>query len=190
MNGFSQEEHQLILTLADQTSTAIENARLYQAVTTQRERLRALTTRLAETEEVERQQLARELHDRVGQHLTALGINLNIVRGQMPEDTTEDVRERLDDTLALVKQTTQRIRDVMADLRPPVLDDYGLTAALDWYGRQFASRTGVTVTVQGEKLAPRLDAPTENALFRIAQEALTNVAKHAQAAQVIMTVTA
>jgi PAS domain S-box-containing protein len=188
VNGFSPEERQLILTLADQTSTAVENARLYQAVTTQRERLRALTTRLAETEEVERQQLARELHDRVGQHLTALGINLNIVRAQMPEETTEAVRERLDDTLALVKQTTQRIRDVMADLQPPVLSDYGLVAALRWYGAQFASRTGIDVTVAGEESALQLSASVENGLFRIAQEALTNAAKHAQATQVTMTV--
>jgi signal transduction histidine kinase len=152
------------------------------------ERLRALATQMAEVEEAERQRLARELHDQVGQSLTALGINLNIVRTQMLKEATDVVRSRLDDSLALVEQTTERIRDVMADLRPPVLDDYGLMAALRWYGEQFASRTGITVDVHGEELDPRLPADVETVLFRIAQEAVTNVTKHAQATQVLMAV--
>jgi signal transduction histidine kinase len=122
----------------------------------------------------------------VGQSLTALGINLNIVQTQMPKEATDLVRSRLDDSLALVEQTTERIRDVMADLRPPVLDDYGLIAALHWYGEQFASRTGIAVDVRGEELNPRLSAEVETVLFRIAQEALTNVTKHAQATKVMM----
>jgi two-component system sensor histidine kinase UhpB len=94
------------------------------------------------------------------------------------------VRSRLDDSLALVEQTTDRIRDVMADLRPPGLDDYGLLAALRWYGVQFSSRMGIAVDVQGEELVPRLATSVENALFRISQEALNNVAKHARVARV------
>ncbi|MBE9508228.1 MAG: ATP-binding protein, partial [Chloroflexi bacterium] len=77
---------------------------------------------------------------------------------------------------------------VMADLRPPVLDDYGLVAALRWYGAQLASRTSIAVTVQGHELIPRLALPVENALFRIAQEALTNVTKHAQATKATVAV--
>jgi signal transduction histidine kinase len=154
------------------------------------ERLRALSAQLAEVAEAERQRLARELHDQVGQNLTALGINLNIIRTQMPETAGVLVRSRLDDSLSLVEQTTQRIRDVMADLRPPVLDDYGVVAALHWYGEQFAGRTGIAVAVEGKEPVPRLAARVENALFRIAQEALINVAKHAQATQVTATVVA
>lgn len=185
---FGKDEQQLLSTLADQAALAVENARLYQAVTQQREQLRTLTMRLAEAEEAERQRLARELHDQVGQNLTALGLNLNIVRSQMPREVADAARSRIDDSLVLVEQTTERIRGVMADLRPPVLDDYGLVAALRWYGTRFASRVGVSVTVQGDEHAPRLTAPVENALFRIAQEALTNVAKHAQATQATVAV--
>jgi len=185
---FGKDERQLLSTLADQTALAIENAWLYEAVTQQREQLRTLTMRLGEAEEAERQRLARELHDQVGQNLTALGINLNIVRSRIPEEAADVARSRIDDSLALVEQTTERIRGVMADLRPPVLDDYGLVAALRWYGAQFALRVGITVTVQGEEQAPRLAAAIENALFRIAQEALTNVAKHAQATQATVAV--
>lgn len=151
-------------------------------------RLRALAAQQVEATEAERQRLARELHDQVGQNLTALNINLNIVRTQVPEGTAAQVRSRLDDSLSLVEQTTDRIRDVMSDLRPPMLDDYGLVAALHWYGEQFAWRTDVAVVVEGEEPTPRLAPRVENALFRIAQEALTNVAKHAQATQVTVTV--
>jgi len=165
-----------------------ERKRAEQALQQYAERLRALAARLAELTEAERQRLARELHDQVGQNLTALGINLNIVRMQLPEEATALVGSRLDDSLSLVEQTAARIRDVMADLRPPVLDDYGLLAALHWYGEQFARRTDIAIAVEGEEPVLRLAARVESALFRIAQEALTNVAKHAQATQVTVTV--
>jgi len=152
------------------------------------ERLRALSAQLAEIAEAERRRLVRELHDQVGQRLTALGINLNIIRTQMPQETGDAIRSRIDDSLSLVEQTTECIRGVMAELRPPVLDDYGLVAALRWYGEQFARRTGIAVAVQGEEPVPRLAARVETALFHIAQEALTNVAKHAQARNVVVTV--
>ena len=76
----------------------------------------------------------------------------------------------------------------MADLRPGVLDDYGLVAALQWLGDEMTTRTGLVVDVQGEALTHRLAAPVENSLFRIAQEALTNVTKHARASEVTVSV--
>lgn len=148
------------------------------------ERLRALTAQLAEAEDAERQRLANELHDKVGQNLTALGINLNIIQEMMPEDISNQVQARLDDSQVLVEQTVEQIRDVMVNLRPPVLDDYGLLAALRWYGGQFSRRTNIMITVEGEEPVPRYPTRVENALFRISQEALTNVAKHAHANQV------
>jgi Rrf2 family protein len=148
------------------------------------QRLRALGERLAQVSESERQQLARELHDQVGRNLTALGIDLNIARTQVQADLFPAVYARLEDSISLVEQTTEQIRDVMAELRPPVLDDYGLLAALHWYAEQFSARTELRVTVEGEEPTERLDPVVENALFRIAQEALNNVAKHAHASAV------
>ncbi|MGC9357627.1 MAG: GAF domain-containing protein [Anaerolineae bacterium] len=145
------------------------------------QRLRALSTQLAEAEEAERKRLARELHDRVGQNLTALGINLNIVQSMIPDHAPASIRSRLMDSLALVEETTERIRNVMAELRPPVLDDYGLIATLHWHAEQFSARTGIPVTVEAEDLGFRLPPRMEEALFRIVQEALNNVAKHAEA---------
>lgn len=151
------------------------------------ERLLALTAQFAEVEEAERQRLARELHDQVGQNLTALGLNLTIIRAQIAEETSDSVRSCLDDSLSLLERVTERIRTVMANLRPLALDDYGLVAALLWYGDQLAKRTGICITVEGEELSPPPAARVENTLFRIAQEALTNVAKHAQATRATVT---
>lgn len=156
------------------------------------DRMRSLSRRLVEAQEVERRHIARELHDQVGQNLTALNINLSILRGQLSSesDSAAAVVSRLDDSLKLVEETVVSIRDVMTELRPAVLDDYGLFSALRWYGEQFSGRTGIAAQVEGVELTPRLPAAVETALFRIAQEALTNVAKHAQAKQVTLTLEA
>jgi len=146
--------------------------------------LRALAFRLTKVEEAERKSLARELHDWVGQNLTALNIELNIIKKQLPHQSAEKIGEKLSETMKLVEETTQRIRDVMASLRPEVLDDYGFMAALRWHSERFSNRTDIRVEVRGEELIPRLPLDTETALFRIAQEAMTNVAKHAQARSV------
>ncbi len=148
------------------------------------DRIRALATQITEVAETERQRLARELHDLVGQNLSALAINLNIVQTQLTGETGAPVRHRIEDSLSLVEETTDRIRDVMTRLRPPILDDCGLVAALKWYADKFTQRTGIAVTVVHTEPEPRMVTRVENALFRIAQEALTNVAKHAQATTV------
>lgn len=166
-----------------------EYQRTEQAMLQYADRLKALAAQLAEVEDAERQRLARELHDRVGQNLTALGISLNIIQMQIPEDTSPSVHYHLDDSLSLVDQTAKRIRDVMADLRPPVLDDYGLVAALRWYAEKISRRIDIPISVEGQEPDPRMGTRVENALFRITQEALTNATKHAQASQVAIAVT-
>jgi signal transduction histidine kinase len=187
---YDQAEASLVQTFANQAAVAIHNAQLFDAVQQKSAELRALATRLAEAQETERKKIARELHDQIGQNLTVLSVSLNLVRLQFSEALGDSGRTRLEEALKLVEQTTRDIRDVMADLRPSVLDDYGLMAALRWYGPQFAKQTGVAVIVTGEELAPRLPALAETALFRIIQETLTNVARHAQATQVLLTLQA
>jgi PAS domain S-box-containing protein len=147
------------------------------------QRLKAMSRRAVEIQETERRRLAQELHDRVGQNLTALNINLNIMKGQLSPAAASIVGARLDDSLKLVEATVDSIRDVMAELRPAVLDDYGLAAVLRWYAEDFSRRTGVTTNVVGNDPTPRLAAAIEGTLFRVVQESLTNVAKHAQAQQ-------
>ena len=184
---FSDEDARLLSLLADQAAVAVHNARLYERVRAGQEHLRALSAQLADAETIEQQRLARELHDRVGQNLTALGLNLNLVRTNLPAGATDFVLNRIADSLELVEQTTEFIRDVMANLRPPLLDDYGLAAALRWHVERFEARTGISVQVIGEDRTPRLDTRLEDTLFRIAREALNNVSKHARASQVTVT---
>jgi signal transduction histidine kinase len=160
----------------------------------QNEKLEAakISRRLVEVQESERRTLANALHDLVGQKLTALNINLNIVKSESACAMTARSGTRLDDSLKLVEETIESIRDVMAELRPAVLDDYGLTAALRWYAEQFSKRTGVATTVIEQTPGRWLPAAAEEALFRIVQEALANVAKYARAehASVTLGVTA
>ena len=152
--------------------------------------LRAVSRRVVEVQEGERRGLANELHDLVGQKLTALSINLNIVKSQVSPDQVTPINARLEDSLKLVEETIESIRDVMAALRPAVLDDYGLMAGLRWHAEQFVKRTGVATTVLEEGPTRRLPPTTEEALFRIAQEALANVAKYARAQKAIVTLKA
>lgn len=140
------------------------------------QRMQAMARRITELQEDERQRLAAELHDRVGQNLTALNISLQILKSQIP--TTAPGQARIADCLTLVDETVDTLRDVMADLRPPALDDYGLLPALRWYGDQFGQRTGIEVAFIVDGGFPRLPHAAENAFFRIAQEALTNLVKH------------
>jgi len=146
--------------------------------------LQALSRRLVELQESERRQLSRELHDRVGQNLTALKINLDILQTALASQGNGEVRARVEDSAALLESTMDTIENVMSELRPPMLDDHGLAAALDWHARNFSRRTGIAVAVRAREPALRPALQVEIALFRIAQEALNNVAKHARAHRV------
>jgi signal transduction histidine kinase len=181
---YTADELALLKGLADLAAVAVANARLVDGLRRRREQVQRLAMRLAGVEEAERKRLAVELHDQVGQHLTALSLNLSILQTELAATAPLGVLERLADSLALVEETAGRVRDVMAELRPPVLDDYGLLAALRWYASQVQARSGIPIAVEGEEPCPRLDAAIEMALFRVAQEALTNVLKHARATRV------
>src|SRR5260221_4466331 len=129
------------------------------------EDLQRLSRRLVELQEADRKELARELHDRVGQNLTAIDINLAILRKAFsPHDV--EINSRLDDSAALLKSTMQAIEDVLSDLRPPMLDDHGLRSALEWYAQRFSARVGVVVSLRADEPDRRMAADGEIALFR------------------------
>ncbi len=164
------------------TRDITERRRAEEEIRAHTEQLQALSRRLVETQERERKQLARELHDRVGQSMAALKINLEVFKAQIAGKKSSIDAMRLDDCLQLIEQTVDMISNLTSELRPPMLDDYGLVAALGWYASLFERRTGIDVSVVPvAESAPRLSAEAEAALFRIAQEAMTNVAKHARA---------
>lgn len=143
--------------------------------------LRELSYRLLELEENERRSINRELHDRIGQTLSALNLDLQIVRVQLSAESRRKVGNRIDDAQRLLEMTMAQVRNVMANLRPPALDDYGLLGALRAYLDLNSVWLSIPVKITTNGDLPRLPSITETALFRIAQEALSNVAKHAHA---------
>ncbi len=174
------QHHQLKVTSEAETS------RLFAAVSQQREQLRTLTTSLTDVQERERKQLARELHDEMGQALTAISINLDAIEKGLPPNGMEQVRERLAESKELTAVTLEQVRELSLNLRPPMLDDLGLIPTLQWYVQRFGERVGIEVTFTAVNLKTRLSPEIETTLYRIVQEGLTNVARHAQAEHVTL----
>ena len=148
--------------------------------------LRALARRLSEIREEERRTIARELHDQVGQALTALKLDLAGVRGQIPTGPGGEGASRLATMEALLDETLETTRRLSAMLRPSILDDLGLAAAIRWQAAEFTQRTGVPCETRVPEEQAALAPSVALALFRILQEALTNVARHAAARHVVV----
>lgn len=152
-----------------------------QALLESQKRLQILSQRLVEIQDEERRAIARELHDRVGQTLAALNINLLIMQSQIPEDAKARIGSRMEDSMHLVAEAIALVRNVMTDLRPAVLEDYGLEAAIQAYVNDYQPRYGINVEFDHpSQPIPRMGSSMEITLLRIAQEALTNTARHAQ----------
>jgi PAS domain S-box-containing protein len=163
-------------------------ARLLEQVRRSSQQLGDLAIRLEEVQEAEQRRIALELHDRVGQSLTGLNLNLQAIQSMVPPGQTGAIK-RLEDSLLLVEETTRQVRGLMAELDPPLLQEYGLLAALRFAGQKFSERTGLLMWINGRDDLPRFPHRTEKTLFRIAQECLNNVVKHAQATRVQITFT-
>ena len=177
---FTERDLSLISIVAGQLSMAIENATLYQEVQ-DRDALRGeLLNQVVSAQEHERQRIARELHDGTGQMLTALGLGLAAANENI-QANPELAFKQLTELRALNTQALQEVHDVIADLRPSVLDNLGLAPALRSQIQALEARAGIHAifTVTGERR--RLHSDIETIIFRIAQEGLTNIVKHAEA---------
>jgi PAS domain S-box-containing protein len=148
------------------------------------EAMRSYSRRLIEAQETERQNIARELHDEIGQILTAVRLNL---QSAQRSSGTETFLPRIEDSIVVVDEAVKRVRELSLQLRPALLDDLGLTAALRWYADRYAQRTGFAVEVLDDcETGGRIHRELETACFRIAQEGLTNIARHTQATRVLV----
>jgi signal transduction histidine kinase len=147
-------------------------------------RLRELSIALLEAEDRERRRISRDLHDRVSANLSAMQLTLSGLAGRLDPSAEAALGPLLSDLRELVLSTSAEIRNVIADLRPPALDDFGLAPALRSYARAAAARMQVKLDFEADADLPRLAPTVETAFFRIAQEALTNIAKHAHARHV------
>jgi signal transduction histidine kinase len=149
--------------------------------------LRRLSRRLVQAQELERKSLSRELHDEVGQMLTALGIELGNLQSIRTADP-DAFRARLEDAKRLNTDAMRVVRDLAMGLRPSMLDDFGLAPALQWQGREFSRYTGVPATVNVDGMLDDLPEAHRTCIYRVVQEALTNCAKHAKAHNVVVSV--
>jgi len=182
---FDETSQQLLEALATTAAVAVNNAVLFEEVQRSQERLQALSQRLVDAQETERRRVARELHDVIGQALTAVKINLQATQRLIPATPGTRVEQGLESIIDNVEHTLQQVRDLSVDLRPSLLDDLGLAPALRWYLDRQAQRVGFSAQfVAAPALERRLPPHLEIACFRIVQEALTNVARHAQAQRV------
>lgn len=145
------------------------------------EALRTFPQRLIETQEAERRRVARELHDEIGQTLTAIRINIQNLK---QSTGIEPFVSHLDGSLSLVDVALQRVRDLALDLRPSLLDDLGLVAALHWYLEREAARADLALELNIDLIETRLVPEIETACFRITQEAMTNAVRHARATHI------
>jgi PAS domain S-box-containing protein len=151
-----------------------------------RQRLQTLSRRLVKVQETERRHLARELHDEIGQGLTVAELNLQALL-QLPG--TDALAPRLQESLYVVERVLEQVHDLSLNLRPSMLDDLGLEPALRWYIERQAALAGLQAEVRVDPLEQRLDPMIETECFRVAQEALTNVVKHAKARTVTVELT-
>jgi signal transduction histidine kinase len=149
----------------------------------QREQLRALAERLQWVREEDRKRVARDLHDQIGQILTAIKMDMTWMTRHLPASESE-VLARLTESIQLINDGVKAVRTICSRLRPGVLDDLGLAAAIEWQASEFASRNGVHCQVSVPPVDLHLDGDRATATFRIFQECLTNVIRHAQAKSV------
>ncbi len=182
---FSDADAALLQAFADHAAVALENARLHQRMQSARARLAVLSRRLLEVQETEHRNLARELHDGIGQALTAVKLNLQLLQPS-PLDAAST---RIQESIEIVDGVLEQVRDLSLSLRPSVLDDLGLVAALRWYVRREAERAGLEADLDVEPLEPRQAPEIETTCFRIVQEAVTNVIRHAKAGRLSVKLT-
>jgi PAS domain S-box-containing protein len=175
--------------LRDENGISHGSIGLFQDITERRwaeERLRELTRRLVAAQEEERKRIAQELHDELGQALTAISLDLGGIEKALPPESPPEIRRQLTDARSLADEVDERISELALDLRPSLLDDLGLLPTLQWYLKRYSQRLGIKVALDFKGLESRLPDEVETTLYRVIQEALTNIARHAQANKVLV----
>jgi len=173
----TDDEVALAQAIGGLVGVALENAVLRETMAAQQDRLRALASGILQVREEEARRIAHTLHDEASQLLASVHIALDDLANRIPEHTAtlRGVHELLD-------SVETQLRRLSRELRPSILDDLGLSPALEWLARGMAERTGISITVNAT--VERLPATVETALYRIAQESLTNAVRHARASRV------
>ncbi|MCI0412360.1 sensor histidine kinase [bacterium] len=185
-NFLKMQQESLQALSAESAMVAQDYVRLRQQMVVNQNRLHSITKGILRTQEEERAKISRDLHDGIGQELTALKMNLDVLSSCVEKDLSPENRDRWMEARTLSEQTLQEVRELSRLLRPRMLDDLGLFPTLRWYVRNFTKRVKIPVELglQGEE--EKLNTETQTILFRIVQEALNNVAKHSRAKSAIV----
>jgi len=183
---FAEDELAFLKAMSDQAAQAITNACLYEALRQEQRSRAALLDKTISAQEDERKRIARELHDQTSQDLAALLLSLDSCTLSLTADRPR-FEQHLQTAKSIANTMLTSIYRLINDLRPPLLDDLGLGPAILWYGEQRLEPLDIALEFQCDRMEARLPPPLETALFRIAQEALTNVVRHADATRVIVT---
>ncbi len=181
--NLNTQEIQLITSMTREIAIAVDNTRRYERTREQKEQLRNLATHLEAVREQERTRIAREIHDELGQLLTALKLDFAWLRSKVSHDD-QILNERFAAVSDTLDTTLRAVRNISTQLRPDVLDKVGLTAAIEWQLQEFRRRTGTRYYFTSNPQEIRIDDEQSTAIFRTLQEALTNVARHGHASQV------
>jgi PAS domain S-box-containing protein len=177
--AFNREHVEIADEIAARVAVALQDARLYEQVCRGQERMRALSGQLMKAQEDERRRISRELHDEIGQALTVTKVSLEALK-----QTANDLASATEHTMTTVQNTVQQVRNMSLDLRPPMLDDLGLAAALRTYLDRQAQCAGFFLEFEVDPAAHGVSPEIETACFRVAQEAMTNIVRHARPHQV------
>jgi signal transduction histidine kinase len=153
----------------------------FQEVLQARTELRTLSDRLVEAQETERRAIARELHDEVGQAVSALSLAIGNVAARISRDSIDESKENLRSIRQIAEKTVAIVRDMSLLLRPSMLDDLGLIPALEWQAREVSRNSDIRVTVRADSVSEELADEQKTCIYRVVQEALRNVARHAHA---------
>ncbi len=186
-NAYDSSQSDLLHSLATQAAMAIQNARLFDSIRRQREELQQLSNRILQAQEQERGRIARELHDGIGQVLTGLRMQLQSMTQPGRPDDSAIRRSALHDALELSSRAIEDLRNIALDLRPSMLDDLGLVPTLEWFCSEFSRRHGIKVEFHCDLNEEKLPDDLESALYRIVQEGLGNILKHAKATEAEVT---
>lgn len=181
----NDEEIKLLQAISDQAALSITKARLFERVSEGQTQLKALAERLVKVQEEEIRKVARELHDEIGQMLTSLSLNLEIVSRSIEAGRGKAaIQKEMNSIRAQVKQLLGQVRDLSLNLLPSMLEDLGLLPALLDQFQRYTTQTGIQVNLGHNGMERRFPAHLETAAYRIIQEALTNVARYARVPQV------
>lgn len=183
-SAFDTQKVEIATEVANSLAVAIHNMRLVEEIIHHRNELKKMSARIMEAQEIERKRISMELHDQMGQALTAISINLAVVENIVSDKGDKTLVDRLIESRKMADQALDQIRDLSYHLRPAILDDLGLEPALRWHAGQVAKRLNIIVNFEGSNCGAIFNPDVKTQIYRIAQEALNNVAKHAEARKI------